>query len=319
MGKFYKISIPKPCHEDWNTMTPSEKGRFCDSCAKTVIDFTTMSSLHIQDFLAENKSKKICGHFKKTQLDTIHISIPIHIIKTKHTFKRSFLLALLIVMGTTLVNCTNHDGKQQKIESVELKEVIDTKKNNTFNIDSIPKKCTKNTSLTSTKKKEETVPGFIEVIPEEIIPPPVIPEPIETVEGGIEIVMGDLIASNEIINLNQPIPIHLLDTSPALSKTPIKKRTQENYSKQMKKLITKYFNTDIGRKLGLQGVQRIYVRYEINKDGVIKDIETRAPHPELEKEAKRVLQKIPKLIAGTYKNEPVRTIYHLPIVFKIEE
>ncbi len=319
MGKFYKISIPKPCHEDWNTMTPSEKGRFCDSCAKTVIDFTTMSSLHIQDFLAENQNQKICGHFKKTQLDTIHLSIPIQVIKTRQTFGRSFMLALLIAMGTTLVNCTNHDGELQKIENVEIKEIIPSKKNCTVSIDSIPEKCTKSTFLTVTKKKEDPVLELIEEIPEEIIPPPVISDPIETVEGDIEIVMGDLIASNEIVNLDYPIPIHLLDTSPSLSKTPKEKRTQENYSKQMKKFITTYFNTDIGKKLGLKGTQRIYVRYEINKDGIIKDIKIRAPHPELKKEAKRVLQKIPKLIAGTYKNEPVRTLYHLPIVFKIEE
>ncbi len=38
-----KLSIPKPCHEDWAAMTPNEQGRHCAVCAKTVTDFTQMS------------------------------------------------------------------------------------------------------------------------------------------------------------------------------------------------------------------------------------------------------------------------------------
>lgn len=64
MSTFYKISIPKPCHENWNAMIPKETGRFCDSCSKTVIDFTTMNNETIQEFLHLNKDKKICGHIK---------------------------------------------------------------------------------------------------------------------------------------------------------------------------------------------------------------------------------------------------------------
>ena len=33
-----KITIPKPCNKDWNSMSPNKKGRFCNSCSKTVID-----------------------------------------------------------------------------------------------------------------------------------------------------------------------------------------------------------------------------------------------------------------------------------------
>ena len=100
MKNYYSISIPKPCHEDWSIMTPKEKGRFCDSCAKTVIDFTKMNSLEIQDFINENKSNRICGHFKQTQLDSININVPSHIIE-QQSFHKLFLLVLLITMGTT--------------------------------------------------------------------------------------------------------------------------------------------------------------------------------------------------------------------------
>ena len=321
MEKFYKISIPKPCHEDWNRMTVSEKGRFCSSCAKTVIDFTKMSSIQIHDFLDKNQDQKICGHFKKTQLDTIHLSIPIQIIKTKHSFRTSFLLALLIAMGTTLINCTNHDGKQQKIENIEIEEISKPKEDVTISMDSIPKKCNKNASTFPLKKKNKEKHELIQTTGEIITPFEIqeIPTPIETVEGDIDMVIGILPLSRGITNLNNPIPTDLLDTFPALIGTPKDRRTSKNYSKQVKRIVAKHFNTNIGKELGLLGTQRIHVQYEIDKNGIVTDIKTRAPHPNLEKEAQRVIQKIPKLIPGVYKNKPVRTIYSLPILYKIEE
>lgn len=36
------IRIENPCHENWNLMSRNQKGRFCDSCNKTVIDFSKM-------------------------------------------------------------------------------------------------------------------------------------------------------------------------------------------------------------------------------------------------------------------------------------
>ncbi|MEM8584754.1 MAG: T9SS type A sorting domain-containing protein [Bacteroidota bacterium] len=41
MSKSLRITIPEPCHEDWNAMTSLEDGsRHCDSCAKNIVDFT---------------------------------------------------------------------------------------------------------------------------------------------------------------------------------------------------------------------------------------------------------------------------------------
>lgn len=61
--KNYKLTIPKPCNENWNKMTPDEKGRFCSSCSKTVVDFTKKSTKEIQDYLIEKNGQRVCGHF----------------------------------------------------------------------------------------------------------------------------------------------------------------------------------------------------------------------------------------------------------------
>lgn len=68
MKKRLQIEIPNPCHADWNSMTPNKNGRHCNSCNKTVVDFTTMTTEEIKTYFIKNADKKTCGHFYKGQL-----------------------------------------------------------------------------------------------------------------------------------------------------------------------------------------------------------------------------------------------------------
>lgn len=116
----HKITIPTPCHENWDKMTPNENGRFCLSCSKTVVDFTSMLPNEIQHFFIQNQNKKICGRFKNSQLDTINIQIPNRILHNQTYYHKMFLLALFIAMGTTLFSCKDKNGNKQKINKVEV-------------------------------------------------------------------------------------------------------------------------------------------------------------------------------------------------------
>lgn len=122
MERDFKITIPKPCHENWDTMTPRDNGRFCMSCSKTVVDFTTMLPDEVQHFFIQNQDKRICGRFKNEQLDTIIIQIPSQVLQTQTNYHKMFLLALFIAMGTTLFSCSDKNGNKQKIDKVEIVE-----------------------------------------------------------------------------------------------------------------------------------------------------------------------------------------------------
>jgi hypothetical protein len=63
-----QISIPKPCSQNWNEMTPSGNGRFCNNCQHTVTDFTGWSDAALYEFLAKNRTEKVCGRLHKNQL-----------------------------------------------------------------------------------------------------------------------------------------------------------------------------------------------------------------------------------------------------------
>jgi len=122
MEKNLKITIPEPCHENWDKMTPNENGRFCLSCTKTVVDFTSMLPDEIQHYFISNKN--VCGRFKSEQLSEINIQIPSQIVYSQIHYRKMFLLALFIAMGTTLFSCQDKDGNKQKIDKVEVVEDI---------------------------------------------------------------------------------------------------------------------------------------------------------------------------------------------------
>lgn len=75
MNKKLQLSIAEPCHENWDNMSPVEKGKFCGSCQKQVVDFTTMSDRQIAIFFKKPSTGSVCGRFMSDQLDR-DIDIP---------------------------------------------------------------------------------------------------------------------------------------------------------------------------------------------------------------------------------------------------
>jgi hypothetical protein len=310
-------------------MTPNEKGRFCQSCTKTVIDFTKMNTGEIQDYIHNNKNQRICGHIKQSQLDVINLRIPETVFNQTLNFNRLFLLALLLAMGTSLLNCSDNVGKKQKFNSVEIIEtnqkIIDTISKNVktteVKTDSVSLKKTK--PIKPKIKEKQIIDGLMiietvgdiqveQVDPEdieelnidslEIETPPFCPKPPED-----EILVGLMIVEH---------PPEFKDTPKNLSRS----EKKEYLSKKVSQIITDNFNVEIASDLSLKGKQRIYTQFKIDENGLVKDIKVRSSsHNTLEEEAIRVINLLPKFKPAKHRDKNVSVMFTLPIVFVIED
>jgi len=137
-----KITIPTPCHEDWNKMTPDETGRHCGVCAKSVVNFTGMSDDEVKHFFLNKKEdKRVCGRFKQTQLQNIVIELPQNIFSIQMPLWKKFLAACLVVFSTTLFSCETKikDKETIKTEASDINNIRnDISGLLNFQYDSIP-------------------------------------------------------------------------------------------------------------------------------------------------------------------------------------
>ena len=88
-------------------------------------------------------------------------------------------------------------------------------------------------------------------------------------------------------------------------------------SDKISRLVRRKFDTGIGQDLGLKGKQLFHVQFKIDQNGDVVDIRTNAKYNLLDKEAKRVIGKIPKMQPGKQQNKNVSVIYNLPINFQV--
>lgn len=68
---------------------------------------------------------------------------------------------------------------------------------------------------------------------------------------------------------------------------------------------------------GIQG--KVFVSFIIEKNGSISIANMRGPSPILEKEARRIMEKLPTLTPGKQRNKPVRMTMSIPITFKLQD
>ncbi|WP_203295342.1 M56 family metallopeptidase [Luteirhabdus pelagi] len=88
-------------------------------------------------------------------------------------------------------------------------------------------------------------------------------------------------------------------------------------SQKIASLVAENFNTDVSKDSDINGKQRIFVQFKIDAQGNVVDTKARAPHPELEKEALRVIEMLPQMTPGEHRGKQVAVIYSLPIIFEI--
>jgi bla regulator protein blaR1 len=126
--------------------------------------------------------------------------------------------------------------------------------------------------------------------------------------------------SNNVTNVTE-IPYAIVERVPAFEgceTLPTNQQIKECTTQSMSQFVNKNFDISIAEKAGLKGRQRIAVVFKIADDGNIIDVKARASHPDLEAEAKRVIESIPRLTPGQQKGENITVQFSLPIIFQIQ-
>ncbi|WP_418604658.1 energy transducer TonB [Hwangdonia sp.] len=131
----------------------------------------------------------------------------------------------------------------------------------------------------------------------------------------------EFIVNNES-NTSNELPFAIVDKAPTLPECKAletEKERRKCTTNGVSKFVNRNFNTDLAKSLGLKGRQRINIVFKITKKGDIVIEKSRAPHPDIEAEAIRVIKSIPKLIPGKHKGKKVDVSYSLPIIFQVAD
>ena len=164
-------------------------------------------------------------------------------------------------------------------------------------------------------------------------PPPPAPEVIEVVEDEEEVeetvIESTETNEDEIIEVEEveieeefddvDVPFAVIEDVPIFPgcEKVAKSERRKCFQEQMNKHIRKNFRyPEIAQEMGIQG--RVYVNFIISKDGSISNIRMRGPDKNLEKEAQRIISKLPNMTPGKQRGRAVRVPFSIPITFRLQ-
>ena len=155
-------------------------------------------------------------------------------------------------------------------------------------------------------------------------PPPPAPEIIEVVEDEEEVeetviestetTQEEVIEDVEVLeeDLDVDVPFAIIEDVPLFPGCENVKKSERRkcFQDKIQRHIAKNFRyPEIAQEMGIQG--RVHVQFIISKDGSITGIQSRGPDKNLEKEANRIISKLPKMIPGKQRD----VLFVCPIVF----
>ncbi len=191
--------------------------------------------------------------------------------------------------------------------------------------------------LNADDEEEMVITQRIEPVKPPPPPPPPAPEIIEIVKDDVEVEetviettetdeeeaveVEEIVEAEEGEEVIEDVPFSIIENAPIFPgcEKGTKDEKRACFSKKVDRHIKRKFNSSLASDLGLSpGKKRIFVTFKIDKTGAITEIQARAPHPRLMKEANRVVKTLPKMIPGKQRGRAVSVRYSLPIAFMVE-
>lgn len=163
-------------------------------------------------------------------------------------------------------------------------------------------------------------------------PPPPAPQIIEVVEDeedveetvieSIETTQEEVIEEVEVLEeeVDVDVPFAIIEDVPLFPGCERVKKSERRkcFQEKLDKHVLKNFRyPEIAQEMGVQG--RVFVTFVIDRDGTITGIRTRGPDKNLEKEAARIIGKLPNMTPGKQRGRAVRVPFSYPINFRLQQ
>ena len=163
-------------------------------------------------------------------------------------------------------------------------------------------------------------------------PPPPAPQIIEVVEDeedveetvieSTETTQEEVIEEVEVLEeeVDVDVPFAIIEDVPLFpgcERIKISERRKCFQEKLDKHVLKNFRYPEIAQEMGVQG--RVFVTFVIDRDGTITGIRTRGPDKNLEKEAARIIGKLPNMTPGKQRGRAVRVPFSYPINFRLQQ
>jgi protein TonB len=144
----------------------------------------------------------------------------------------------------------------------------------------------------------------------------------ETVIESTETTQEEIIEDVEVMEeeVEADVPFAIIEDVPLFPGCERVKKSERRkcFQEKMDKHVIKNFRyPEIAQEMGIQG--RVIVMFVIDKDGTITGIRARGPDKNLEKEALRIMGKLPTMTPGKQRGRAVRVPFSYPINFRLQQ
>ncbi|MFY8189089.1 MAG: energy transducer TonB [Flavobacterium sp.] len=222
---------------------------------------------------------------------------------------------LYFQLGLAAVVLLSYIAIESKTYEKEI-ATIQTKIDDTFLDEEVP--ITQQLNQPPPPPPPPPAPEVIQIVEDKAVIEEVVIESTETNQDQ-KIVKAEKIVFEEAEEVDVDVPFAIIEDVPVFPgcENVAKDKRKECLQEQIQKHIRKNFNyPEAAMDAGIQG--KVFVSFVIGKDGNVTIANLRGPDKSLEKEAERIMSKLPKMTPGKQRGKPVRMTMSIPITFKLD-
>lgn len=146
----------------------------------------------------------------------------------------------------------------------------------------------------------------------------------DTSQKELEVQFLKILKEREKLKINQSqletvdVPFAVVEEVPVFPGCEDDDNKRSCFNKMIQRHIGKNFNYPLeAQEKGIQG--RVSIMFTVSKDGSIQNVRMRGPYKILEKEAARIIGRLPKISPGKHKGKAVNVPFSIPITFKLQD